>query len=98
MNPVEVILSAKRQRYSTASQKKTIIEETELPVMSISAAARKYETHPSQILRWRRLVQKGALSAPGADESVVPSLKRRKNWSAARHEDNGKVYGLGIRL
>jgi len=44
--------------------------------------ARKYEVHPNQLFRWRRLFHEGALFAVWAEEELVPSseikeLKRR---------------------
>jgi transposase len=48
------------------------VEEAEQPGMSISLIARKYEIHPNQIFRWRRLMQEGALVAAGSEDQVVP--------------------------
>jgi transposase len=48
------------------------VEEAEQPGMSISLVARKYEVHPNQLFRWRRLMQEGALVAAGAEDRVVP--------------------------
>jgi len=72
MDPVEVITSVQRRRRWTAEQKRAMVLETEQPGMSLSAVARKYEIHPNQLFRWRKLMQEGALSAVRADEEVVP--------------------------
>jgi transposase len=72
MDPVEVITSVQRRRRWTAEQKRAMVLETEQPGMSLSAVARKYEVHPNQLFRWRKLMQEGALSAVRADEEVVP--------------------------
>jgi len=72
MDPVEVITSVQRRRRWTAEQKRAMVLETEQPGMSLSAVARKYEIHPNQLFRWRKLMQEGALSAVRADEAVVP--------------------------
>jgi transposase len=72
MSPVEVITSVQRRRHWSAQQKKTMVEEAEQPGMSISLVARKYEVHPNQIFRWRRLMQEGALVAAGSEDQVVP--------------------------
>jgi len=82
MVTVEVISSAQRRRRWTAEQKKAMVLEAEQPEMSISAVARKYEVHPNQLFRWRRLFHEGALLAVRAEEELVPSseikeLKRR---------------------
>jgi len=72
MDPVEVITSVQRRRRWTAEQKRAMVLETEQPGMSLSAVARKYDIHPNQLFRWRKLMQEGALSAVRADEAVVP--------------------------
>jgi len=72
MDFVEVITSVQRRRRWTAEQKRAMVLETEQPGMSLSAVARKYEIHPNQLFRWRKLMQEGALSAVRADEEVVP--------------------------
>lgn len=82
MVTVEVISSVQRRRRWTAEQKKAMVLEAEQPEMSISAVARKYEVHPNQLFRWRRLFHEGALLAVRAEEELVPSseikeLKRR---------------------
>ena len=72
MDPVEVITSVQRRRRWTVEQKRAMVLETEQPGMSLSYVARKYEIHPNQLFRWRKLMQEGALSAVRADEEVVP--------------------------
>jgi len=72
MSPVEVITSVQRRRHWTAEQKRALVEEAEQPGMSISLVARKYEVHPNQLFRWRKLMQDGALVAAGAEDQVVP--------------------------
>ena len=41
--------------------------------LSLDTVARKYGINPNQLFRWRKLMREGALSAVGADESVVPA-------------------------
>ncbi len=72
MGPVEVITSVERRRHWSAEQKKAMVEETEQPGMSVSLVARKYEVHPNQLFRWRRLMHEGALVAAGSEDQVVP--------------------------
>ena len=72
MDSIEIITSVQRRRRWTAEQKKAMVLESEQPGMSLSAVARKYEIHPNQLFRWRKLMQEGALSAVRADEEVVP--------------------------
>ncbi len=72
MDRVEVVTSVQRRRRFTPDQKKAIIEEAEQPGSSISIVARKYGINPSQVFKWRRLMQEGALVAAGAEDQVVP--------------------------
>jgi transposase len=72
MSPVEVVTSTQRRRRWTAEGKRAMVEEAEQPGMSVSAVTRKYGVHPNQLFTWRRLMHQGALSAVGAEESVVP--------------------------
>ncbi len=72
MSPVEVIMSVQRRRYFSAEQKRVMVEEAEQPGNSISSVARKYEVHPNQLFKWRRLMHEGALVAAGSEEAVVP--------------------------
>jgi len=72
MSLVEVITSVQRRRRWTAEQKKAMVEEAEQPGNSISSVARKYEVHPNQLFRWRRLIHEGALLAARSGEPLVP--------------------------
>ena len=72
MGPIEVITSIQRRRHWSAEQKRALVEEAEQPGMSISTVARKYDVHPNQLFRWRRLMQDGALVAAGSEDQVVP--------------------------
>ena len=73
MPPIEVITSVQRRRRFSPEEKRAIVEEVEQSGSSISAVARKYGINPNQLFRWRKLMREGALSAVGADESVVPA-------------------------
>ncbi len=72
MERVEVVTSIQRRRRFSPEQKRAIVEEAEEPGMSISTVARKYEINPSQVFKWRRLMQEGALVAAGSEDQVVP--------------------------
>ena len=69
---VEVITSVQRRRRWSVAEKLEIVEETELPGMTVSYVARKYGISPSQLFRWRKLARDGKLSAIRAGEEVVP--------------------------
>jgi transposase len=55
-----------------------MVEEAEQPGNSISSVARKYEIHPNQLFKWRRLTHEGALVAVGKEERVVPESEANK--------------------
>ena len=78
MSPVEIITSVERRRYWSARQKQAMVEEAEQPGNSISSVARKYEIHPNQLFKWRRLTHEGALVAVGREERVVPESEANK--------------------
>ena len=68
---VEVITSVQRRRRWTVAEKLQMVEESELPGMSVSYVARKYGVSPSQLFTWRKLAREGNLSAIRAGEEVV---------------------------
>ena len=75
---VEVLTGNPRRRRWSAEQKKAMVLEAEQPGMSISLVARKYELHPNQLFRWRRLLHEGALTAMRTDEELVPASDVRE--------------------
>ena len=87
MDPVEVITSVQRRRRWTSEQKRAMVLESEQPGMSLSAVARKYEIHPNQLFRWRKLMQEGALSAVRADEEVVPISEVKELRTRVREQE-----------
>jgi len=82
MSPLEVITSVQRRRRFSAQQKCAMAEEAELPGNSASSVARKYEVHPNQIFKWRRLIHEGSLLAAGHQEPVVPPLSEVRQLKA----------------
>ncbi len=74
---VEVLNSQRRRRW-TAEQKKAMVLESEQPGMNLSLVARKYEIHPNQLFRWRKLLHDGALTAMRTDEELVPVSEVRQ--------------------
>lgn len=75
---VEVLTGNPRRRRWSAEQKKAMVLEAEQPGMSICLVARKYELHPNQLFRWRRLLHEGALTAMRAEEELVPASDVRE--------------------
>jgi len=70
-----------RRRHYTLEEKRRLVEEARAPGSGVSAVARKYGVSASQLFRWRRLAEEGALEAMGADEAVVPEseVKQLRN-------------------
>ena len=78
MQQIEVMAGPERRRRFTAEQKKQIVEEGMQPSSSISAAARKYGISPSLAFTWKRLMEKGQLTAVGHEEEVVPVSEMKR--------------------
>lgn len=75
---IEVITSVQRRRRWSLQEKLRLIEETELPGMSVSYVARQHGVSPSLLFTWRRLAREGKLSAVRAGEGVVPASEVRR--------------------
>ena len=73
----------RRRRYS-AEDKRRIVEETRVPGQSVSSVSRRFGVSPSQVFKWRRLVEEGTMSVLGADESVVPESDVKQLWAQVR--------------
>lgn len=69
---VHVITSVERRRRWSLEEKRSIIQETYLPGMSLSLVARKYDINPSQLFTWRRHMEEGGLQGIQSEEGVVP--------------------------
>jgi transposase len=69
---VHVVTSVERRRYWSPFEKKSIVEETQEPGKSLSYVARQHNLSPSQIFRWRRQYEEGALTGVGSEEKVIP--------------------------
>jgi transposase len=74
----QVIVSVERRRYWKAHEKKAIVEETQEIGKSISSVARHHNLSPSQIFKWRRQYEEGALTGVGSEERVVPESLYRQ--------------------
>jgi transposase len=59
MHRAEVITVERRRRWSW-TDKQQIVDETLVPGASISAVARRYGLHPSQLFAWRKAMRKGS--------------------------------------
>lgn len=72
---IEVITSVERRRRWSLEEKRSIVNETYLPSMSLSLVARKYDISPSHLFRWRRLMEQGALEGIRSEEELVPKSR-----------------------
>jgi len=61
MHRAEVIMVERRRRWSW-TDKQQIVEETLMPGASISAVARRYGLHPSQVFAWRKAAREGEIA------------------------------------
>ena len=75
---IEVITSVQRRRRWSLAEKIRIVQECELPGMSVSYVARKYDIAPNMLFRWRRLMREGGLSAIQANEPVIGASEVRQ--------------------
>src|SRR3954469_13622699 len=73
----EVLNGPERRRRRTPAEKLAIVAETEEAGVTVSLVARRHGIAPNQLFRWRRLASQGALTATGAEESVVPASQYR---------------------
>ena len=64
MHRAEVITVERRRRWSR-TDKQQIVEETLMRGASISAVARRYGLHPSQLFAWRKAVREGDIEEAG---------------------------------
>jgi transposase len=66
MHRAEVITVERRRRWSGAD-KQQIVDETLMSGASISAVARRYGLHPSQVFAWRKAAREGEIAGrPGS--------------------------------
>jgi len=65
MHRAEVITVERRRRWSW-TDKQQIVDETLMPGTSISAVARRYGLHPSQVFAWRKAVREGDIEEVGS--------------------------------
>src|SRR5919202_6217855 len=84
---IEVITGVGRRRRWTEEEKAWIVAESLDPATSVSAVARRYGLHPSQLFVWRQ-----RLAAPAAREApaFVPVVVA-ENGAAAPGEMAGRI-------
>lgn len=75
---IEVITSVQRRRRWAPAEKKSMVDETYEPGVTVSYVARKHGIAPSQLFSWKRQMEAGALTAIGSEEVVVPESEVKK--------------------
>ena len=75
---VHVVTSVERRRYWSPFEKKRIVEETQEPGKSLSCVARHHNLSPSQIFRWRRQYEEGALTGVIPESVYKQAVERMK--------------------
>ena len=75
---VEVITSQEGRRRWAPAEKRSMVEETYEPEMTVSYVARKNGISPSQLFYWRRRFEEGALTGVSSEEKVVPESELKK--------------------
>jgi transposase len=94
MHRAEVITVERRRRWSW-TDKQQIVDETLVPGASISAVARRYGLHPSQVFAWRKTVREGdigeATGCGSFDCAFAPVVVSRPRLAPSRVVDGGRM-------
>jgi transposase len=75
---VELVTAVQRRRRWSVAEKLEILAEAEQPGMSMSYVARKHGIAATQIFKWKKLKEAGALTAVGSEEEVLPLSQVRQ--------------------
>ncbi len=103
---VELVTSVQRRRRWSAAEKMEILAEAEQPGMSMSYVARKHGIAASQIFKWKKLKESGAITAVDSDDDVVPvsevrELKeriKRLEWILGRKTEEAEILKEAVRI
>ena len=85
---VEVVTTVQRRRRWSVAEKLEILAEAEQPGMSMSYVARKHGIAATQIFKWKKLKEAGALTAVGSEEEVLPVSHVRQLQERLRRLEN----------
>jgi transposase len=69
---VKLIAGVERRRCWSTQEKKAILDEVCQNGASVSQIARKYGINPSQLFKWKRLMEAGALQGIASQDELVP--------------------------
>jgi transposase len=103
---IELVTSVQRRRRWSAVEKMEILAEAEQPGMSMSYVARKHGIAASQIFKWKKLKESGAITAVDNDDNVVPvsevkELKeriKRLEWILGRKTEEAEILKEAVRI
>lgn len=85
---VELVTTVQRRRRWSVAEKLEILAEAEQPGMSMSYVARKHGIAATQIFKWKKLKEAGALAAVGSEEEVLPVSQVRQLQERIRRLEN----------
>ena len=85
---VELVTTVQRRRRWSVAEKLEILSEAEQPGMSMSYVARKHGIAATQIFKWKKLKEAGALTAVGSEEEVLPVSQVRQLQERIRRLEN----------
>ena len=85
---VEIVTTVQRRRRWSVAEKLEILAEAEQPGMSMSYVARKHGIAATQIFKWKKLKEAGALTAVGSEEEVLPVSQVRQLQERIRRLEN----------
>lgn len=71
---VQVMQAVRRRRHRTLAEKITIVQESRASGSSVVAAARRHAVNPTQVYKWRRQLDQGALGASRASSPAPARL------------------------
>ena len=75
---VEIVTTVQRRRRWSVAEKLEMLAEADQPGMSISYVARKHGVAATQIFKWKKLKDAGALTAIDSEEEVLPMSEARQ--------------------
>ena len=85
---VELVTAVQRRRRWSVAEKLEILAEAEQPGMSMSYVARKHGIAATQIFKWKKLKEAGALTAVDSEEEVLPISQVRQLQERIRRLEN----------
>jgi len=92
MHRAEVITVERRRRWSW-TDKQQIVDETLMAGSSISAVARRYGLHPSQVFAWRKAAREGNIEEASSGSFDCPGRGDQGSTPAAVRCAGARPYG-----